>query len=253
MDSYKVYSSKTSGLFTGLIEVWKDVDGFEGHYQVSSFGRVKSLARYRPSARGGFAFIKERIMKLKTTKYGYKTVHLRRDDISIHPSVHRLVASAFISNPESKPTVNHIDANKENNNASNLEWSSHSEQMNHAVKNELLEVRGSPKYSKEFKKQIYDYYVDNNISIQKLSVLFGVSNRTAGRIVNEGVKPRTTTRVLKTGTVIIEDILTKEQVEEIKVLRQQGWTFKQLGEKFNRGLSQMHRIVNNLSRTTEIE
>lgn len=253
MDSYKIYSSKTSGLFTGLIEVWKDVDGFEGHYQVSSFGRVKSLARYRPSARGGFAFIKERIMKLKTTKYGYRTVHLRRDDINIHPSVHRLVACAFIANPESKPTVNHIDADKNNNNVSNLEWSSHSEQMTHAVKNDLLEVRGSPKYSKEFKKEIYDYYVDNNISIHKLSALFGVSNRTAGRIVNEGVKPRTTTRVLKTGEVVVEDILTKEQVEEIKVLRQQGWTFKQLGERFNRGLSQMHRIVNNLSRTTEIE
>lgn len=250
---YKVYSSRTAGLFTGLIEVWKPVKDYEGHYEVSSFGRVKSLARMRKSAHGSMAPLRERILKLKTSKSGYKVVHIRRDDIQSHPSIHRLVAEAFIRNSDNKPTVNHIDTDKKNNNVFNLEWSTHSEQMQHAVKHELLEVRGGPKFSKKSKQEVFDYHVETQCSIAALSKKFGISERTAGRIVNEGVKPRTTTRVKKDGVTVVENILTQEQVAEIKKLRSEGWTFKRLAEKFNRGLSQMHRVVNNLSRNSEIE
>jgi len=234
-------------------EIWKDIKDFECHYQVSNLGRVKSLARMRLSKGGSLSPLKEKILKQRTNKSGYKCVHLRCLDHEVWPSVHRLVAEAFIKNLDNKPTVNHIDANKENNRTDNLEWSTHSEQMVHAVVNDLLEVRGSPKYSKAFKKEIFDYYSNNEISICNLSKLFGISERTAGRIVNNGIKPRTTTRVLKSGETIVESILTKEQVAEIKRLRAEGWTFKMLGEKFCRGLSQMHRVVNNLTRTTDIE
>ncbi len=249
----KVFKPFKPGLFTGLIEVWKDVEGFEGHYQVSSFGRIKSLTRYKSNRWGSLSPVAEKILKQKVSKSGYKVVHLRTEDKQAHPSVHRLVALAFIPNQDSKPTVNHIDTIKTNNNVSNLEWSSHSEQMQHAAKNNLLEVRGAPKYSKEFKSSILDYYNQNSVSLMQLSKMFNISERTAGRIINDGVKPRTTVRVLKNGQTIKQDILTKEQVLEIKKLRAEGWTFARLAEKFDRGLSQMHRVVNNLSRNTEIE
>ena len=244
---------KIIGLFTGLVETWKPIYGFEGIYEISSFGRVKSLARLRKASRGGFAPVAEKILKQKTSKSGYKVVHLRHEDLEKHPSIHRLVAEAFIPNIENKATVNHIDGNKENNNVSNLEWSTHSEQMEHAFKINLIEVRGEPKFSKQMKLEVLDYYNNNNISISQLASKFGMSERTAGRIVNQGVKPRPTTRILKNGQRIVENILSKEQVEDIKLLRVQGWTLAAIAEKFNRGISQIHRIVNNKSRTTEIE
>lgn len=248
-----IYSKRICGLFTGLIETWKDIEGYEGHYQVSSFGNVKSMARFRKTKNNSLAPLREKIMKQKTTKYGYKTVHLRTVDKSSHPSVHRLVANCFIKNNEQKQTVNHIDSDKQNNHVNNLEWSTHKEQMIHAVENNLLEVRGAPKYTKQFKKEVLEYFIKNKTSISKLALKFNLSERTAGRIVNAGVNPRKTVRVLKNGERFQEDILTKDQVEEIKRLRSEGWTFIRLSQKFNRGLSHMHRVVNGLTRTTEIE
>lgn len=234
-------------------ELWKDIKGFEGRYQISNTGKVKSLARLRLSKNGTNAPVREKLLKLKTNKAGYKCVHLRCMDYQCWPNVHRLVAEAFIPNPDNKPTVNHIGANKENNCVYNLEWSTHSEQMRHAVENDLLEVRGGPKYSKKFKQEILDYYNNNNVSLCSLSKIFGVSERTAGRIVNDGVKPRTTTRILSDGSVFVENILSKEQVEEIKRLRAEGMTLSAIGKLFNRGTSQIHRICRGESRTTDIE
>ena len=234
-------------------EIWKDVVGFEGKYKVSNLGRVKSLSRLRKSKGGCDAPIKEKILVPKQNNCGYVIAHLRGDNLNKTLLVHRLVAMAFIPNPENKKTVNHIDADKTNNHLSNLEWNTHSEQMQHAVANNLLEVRGAPKFTKEYKKEIYEYFKSNEITITELARLFGVSERTAGRIAREGVHPRPTTRILKTGERIVEDILTKQQVEEIKELRRQGMTYKAIGEIYNRGISQIHRIVKEQSRTTEIE
>ncbi len=250
--NYKVYGTAHVGLFTSLVEVWKNVDGYVGVYQVSSFGRVRSLDRMRFGRGGALVPLYGKIMKQKTSKYGYKVIHLRRDEKVSHPSIHRLVAIAFIPVVEGKETVNHKDGNKENNNVANLEWATNSEQMTHAVNSGLVEIRGTPKFSKEFKQKVHDYYHSNQISVSNLADMFGISNRTAGRVV-KGVSPRPTTRIKKDGTRIVEDILTKAQVLEIKKLRSDGWTFAMLAEKFNRGLSQMHRVVNDMSRNSSIE
>lgn len=252
MNEYKILSQFSSGIFTSLHEVWKDVKGYEESYQVSSFGSIRSKNRLRVSKSGFMARIQGRLMKQKTSKCGYKVIGFCTNAVKDHHSVHRLVALAFINNSENKPTVNHIDGDKNNNKVSNLEWATHSEQMNHAVRNNLLEKTGSPKYSKKLKQEIQDYFNNNTISILQLADKFEMSERTAGRIVRE-VKPRPTTRIKKDGSIVVEPILTQEQVIEIKKLRAEGWTFIRLSEKFNRGLSQMHRVVNNMSRNSLIE
>lgn len=92
-------------------EEWKDIEGYEGLYKVSSFGRIKSLY-------GG----EERIMKQANHGHGYLMCALTKNGKLKSFTVHRLVAKAFIPNPSNLPQVNHIDENKENNRVDNLEW-----------------------------------------------------------------------------------------------------------------------------------
>ena len=95
-------------------EVWKPVRGFEGLYEVSNCGRVISHHKY-----GG---IDNRIMKFKTDKDGYLCVKLCNNGNQKHCHVHRLVAEAFIDNPDNYPMINHKDEQKQNNFVGNLEW-----------------------------------------------------------------------------------------------------------------------------------
>ena len=104
-------------------EIWKDIKGYEGIYQVSNLGRVKSS--YTNS-----------ILKGCKTSNGYLKVNLYKNGSKSTKTVHRLVAQTFISNPENKSGVNHIDENKTNNNIDNLEWSTAKENNNHGTRNE---------------------------------------------------------------------------------------------------------------------
>lgn len=117
-------------------EIWKDIIDYEGLYQVSSYGRVKSLSR-KVSNGKGFYIIKERILKSILTKKGYYNISLYKNGKSKNFRVHRLVALHFISNPENKPQINHIDGDKSNNHVDNLEWCTASENTQHAYDNGL--------------------------------------------------------------------------------------------------------------------
>lgn len=108
-----------------MIETWKDIQGYEGIYQVSDGGRVKSLAR---TDRNGFVR-HEKILKPVQNKNGYMRVHLSKDMASEWVSVHRLVATAFLEKPEGCDIVNHKDNNPGNNRASNLEWTTYEGNM----------------------------------------------------------------------------------------------------------------------------
>lgn len=115
-------------------EIWKNVKNYEGLYEVSNLGRVKSKDR-----KFGNKLIKGKIKKLCETskrngRQGYLCTRVMDKNYKSHCLyVHRLVAEAFIPNPMNKPTVNHIDGNKHNNHVDNLEWNTFSENNKHSI------------------------------------------------------------------------------------------------------------------------
>lgn len=101
-------------------EIWKDIEGYEGLYQVSNQGNVKSLETW--DVNKGCYVKREKLLKFDYHRRGYQIVTLTSKKKRKRHQVHRLVAKAFIANPENLPQVNHKDENKQNNHISNLEW-----------------------------------------------------------------------------------------------------------------------------------
>ena len=104
------------------MEIWKDIVGYEGYYQVSNLGRVKSLDRVITNKMGVMRNFKGFVKKLTPDANGYMTAGLCRNGKNTKCLVHRLVAEAFIPNKEKLPFINHKDENKDNNHVDNLEW-----------------------------------------------------------------------------------------------------------------------------------
>ena len=117
----KFYFMNSEGVIN-LEEVWKSIQGYEGFYEVSSWGRIKN-------SRSG------RVLKAGKHITGYLLVDLCKNGKHTTYRVHRLVAQTFIPNPQNKPEVNHIDENKENNYVENLEWVTSKENINHGTHN----------------------------------------------------------------------------------------------------------------------
>lgn len=116
-------------------EVWKDIEGFEGYYQVSSQGRVKSLDRTILRANGRKHTWRGQLLSLKpSSTTGYARVCLRKNGRSSFKDVHRLVALAFIPNPGSLPLVLHADGTRTNNSVENLRWGTTGDNLRDAVK-----------------------------------------------------------------------------------------------------------------------
>lgn len=103
-------------------EIWKDIQGYEGLYQVSTLGRVRSLDRLIKSRYGNFRKITGKIIKPNKIWSGYLRISLWKQQQVEYKSLHRLVAETFIPNPQNLPCVNHKDEVKSNNSVSNLEW-----------------------------------------------------------------------------------------------------------------------------------
>ena len=110
-------------------EVWKDIKGYEGLYQVSNLGNVKSLERVSNNGKGKYVQ-KERILKAGIRKGGYKAVVLHKDSKGKNFFIHRLVATAFLDNPFNKEYVDHINTNTGDNRVENLRWVSPKENIN---------------------------------------------------------------------------------------------------------------------------
>ncbi len=112
-------------------EEWRPVVGYEGRYEVSNLGGVRSLPRTMDARHGGSPdgyHMKGRVLKKNTSPNGYFFVPLGKGKIGY---IHRLVLEAFVPNPENKPCCDHIDANKQNNKVTNLRWATYSENNSH--------------------------------------------------------------------------------------------------------------------------
>ena len=136
-------------------ENWKPIKDFEGYYEISSFGRVKSLNRVIETSDGINKKIKERILKSSENSNGYLIVTLKKNNKRKQFKVHRLVAEAFIPNPESKPYIDHINTIRTDNRVSNLRWVTQKENCNNELsKKNYSEAQKGHEVSEETKKKI---------------------------------------------------------------------------------------------------
>lgn len=127
-------------------EEWRDVCGYEGRYEVSNLGRVRSLARLVNRQNWTSFQLPGRILRPRSTRKGYLIVALCRESKQKNFTVHRLVAKAFIPNPSDLPEVNHRNGDKTDNRVENLEWVTAAENVKHSI-TALGHKRDKPKYS----------------------------------------------------------------------------------------------------------
>lgn len=170
------------------MEEWRDINGFEGFYQVSSYGRVRSIDRYVTGKDGATRFLRGNMMKLTEYKNPqrdqeqthYLVVNLRKCGYNRVYMVHRLVAETFIPNPDNLPVPNHIDGNKSNNCVENLEWTTYGENNQHAIDNHLRSPRG---------RKVCQYDLDENFimefkSVTEASRQTGIGRSTISNCLN---------------------------------------------------------------------
>lgn len=154
-------------------EIWESVKGYEGLYEVSNLGRVRSLKRATTSG----------VVLNQAVKHGYMHVCLSKDGKPSTKRVHRLVAEAFIANPMDKPVVNHIDGDKTNNAVSNLEWATNSENELHSFrvlgKKPNRPWKGKPrKFARRLSYADATAIIDSKRPSRELAAEFGVSKTT---------------------------------------------------------------------------
>ena len=167
-------------------EEWKPIEGYEGRYSISNLGRVKRNACVIVDKNGFDRKLGEKILKGTKCSNGYRAVPLSDKGVVSHPLIHRLVASAFISNDENLPVVNHKDHNRANNVATNLEWCTRSENTQYAHMNDRKAAK------QKLTVDQVRYIKDNAISgknrhhrgnVRQLAEMFGVSIQTVQHII----------------------------------------------------------------------
>lgn len=166
-------------------EIWKDIQGYEGYYQISNLGNVKSLDR-KIHFNKGFSIKKGQLLKPILTKKGYYKVELSKEQKGKRFYIHRLVALHFLINPFNKEQVNHKNGVKTDNKIENLEWCTNLENQRHAIKNGLVNqeqrIQQAIKMGKINRKPIEQYTKRNDFikrfnSIKEASDYTGISRR----------------------------------------------------------------------------
>lgn len=171
-------------------EVWKDIEGFESFYQVSSAGRIKSLSRKIIRKRSSVEeTLPERIMSVKKRTNYYPKVSLSKNGKVRYFKVHKLVALAFLQKDSAKNQVNHVDGDKTNNNVANLEWISPSDNIKHARDSGLI-IDKSRKGNKRLNlAQVVFFKIlhSEGFSYEKIGKIFNISRCT----ISDAVTGRT--------------------------------------------------------------
>lgn len=165
------------------LEIWKDVPNYEGLYQVSNLGNVKSLARKNKNRVN-----REKIMKLKLNNSGYYQVWLCKNNKSKGFFVHRLIALTFVPNLNNFPEVNHIDAVKTNNKVSNLEWCTHMDNMKHANNLGLISIKEMTEAKRKYTQVDLNMVLELNKlnkSHKEISKETGIHKSTVKRMIDK--------------------------------------------------------------------
>lgn len=165
------------------MEIWKSIPGFEGYYEASTFGNIRSLDRYCELDGRWGRYTRFKPGKMMTPKFDgrglYLMIVLSKDGVTKKYLVHRLIAMTFVDNPNNLPEVNHIDENKTNNRPENLEWCDHKYNNNYGSK--ATSSRGQKnsqnKFSEDMIKEIKRLYKhgDPEFGTMGLSKKFGIS------------------------------------------------------------------------------
>lgn len=164
-------------------EIWKDVVGYEGYYQVSNLGRVKSMSRKvkSPLRNNTVVTKREKILKQGKNKLGYRSVTLQRDTHIKCISVHRLVASVFIKNPLKLPVVAHNDSDPSNNIVDNLRWTTQSDNIQQAFNEGRKVVSSISSFKKgvpsKNRKKVNQYSLDN-LLLRNWDCITDIQNQT---------------------------------------------------------------------------
>lgn len=223
-------------------EVWRIIDGFADLYKVSNFGRVKSFNRGKP-----------KILKERISPNGYRFVALQVGGKKILKSIHRLVAEAFIPNPENKPQVNHINGVKNDNRVENLEWCTRSENIRHAVATGL-KASGEDNYNAKITNEQARIIRENpnNLSIAQLAEEFNVSCNFIGA-VQRGKTYRhaggSFRGNLQSSLRLTDDI--RNEIRRLYVKRSPEFGCVALGKKFNCHPSTISNIVREIQPPTK--
>lgn len=163
------------------MEIWKDIKGYEGFYQVSNTGKVKSLDRTTVYKNGRVCKLKSKLLKLNDNSKGYLWVYLSKENVSKSFYIHRLVAVTFLDNIENYKEVNHLNAIKSNNHVSNLEWCTRVQNMQHAYDNNLRIPKGAvgernakAKLNERQVKEIYDLYLGKELTQKEIAKIYNI-------------------------------------------------------------------------------
>lgn len=169
---------------------WKAVVGYEGIYEVSNTGLVKSLSREKHCGYKGSKpqITEEKILAIRTDRAGYKRVKLSKNGVARLALLHRVVAQAFVMNVNSYREINHKDGNKENNFPSNLEWVTRSGNMKHAFEKGLKHSRkgesnNKAKITENDVRRIREMR-KNKHTLVEISMEFGITATNVSNIVN---------------------------------------------------------------------
>lgn len=167
-----------------MIEEWIVIPGYEGYYEVSNLGNVRSLNRVVIRSDGRSKSVVGKNMKSFTSNNGYVKIHLLKNSVQKSHYVHRLVLNSFLNNIKSNElTVNHKDGIKTNNSIFNLEWATQKENNIHAVKTGLTTWT---KLNEEKVREIRELYKDGEFSQRALAKKFNVSQRLILFVLNGG-------------------------------------------------------------------